>query len=80
LKTHFNIIHNNLRIALPSDLRRFPHQNSVCISLPYVLHSPLISSPLFRFSEKYLINSPKQEASHSAVFSSILSLPLSLYP
>lgn len=46
-KIHFNIIHNHLRIALPSDLRPFPHQNSLCISLPYVLHSPLISSPCF---------------------------------
>ena len=44
-----------------------------------VLHSPLISSYLFRLPEKYLINSPKYEAPHYAVFSSILSLPPSLY-
>ena len=76
LKIHFNITHNHLHPTLPSELRLFPHQNSVCISLPYVLHSPVISSPLFWLPEKYLVYIPKHEAPHYAVLSSVLSLPL----
>ena len=55
----------------------FFHQNLVCISFlfPHKLHVPPISFSSIWSPEQYVMSSTHYEASHYAVFSSLLSFP-----
>ena len=73
LKIHFNII----LFSTPGSFKwslslRSPHQNTVCTSPPYVLHSPPISFFLILSSEQYLVSSSDHKATLHVVFSTVL--------